>query len=416
MEEKIKELCDECLNCKNPTCILGCPANNNIPKFIMLCKEKKYNEAYEEINKTSTLSSICSLVCPYEKQCMGHCIKNKINKPVNIPLIEQFISSKVILEKKIILKNSQKIALIGSGPASLACAEILVLKGYNVDIYDKYFEAGGILTYGIPDFVLKKDIIKNKIDYLKLLGIHFIFNKELAKDIFLNNLRKQYDAVFLGFGAGISKKMDIKNHDLKNIVGANEFLQNIYEKKFNLYKDVKKIIVIGGGNTAIDAARVAKLKLDCPVTILYRRSQKEMPARNDEIIKAQTDNIDFMFLTNPIEYLGNTKVESVKCIKMKLIESQNQRARPVEIENSEFTIKADLVIEAISSSVDSKLTSDLKCNSWGGIIVDENMQTNIDGVFAGGDCVNGPSLVVIAMNDGIKAAKGIDKYLKKCDK
>lgn len=412
MDKNIKELCNECLNCKNPLCVTGCPVNNDIPSFIKLCKEENYDEALNVIYKTSTLPSICSLVCPFEKQCMGHCIKNKINKPVNIPFIEQYISLNAKIEKKIIKENGKKVALIGSGPASLACGEILALKGYQIDIYDKYDVAGGILTYGIPDFVLNKEIVNNKIEYLKSLKINFLLNKELGKDIFLDDLKNNYDAIFLGFGASVGKRMDAKNNNIEGIVDANIFLENMYKEKYDQYNNIKDVIVVGGGNTAIDAARVAKRKLNCNVTIVYRRSEKEMPARKDEILKAKNDNINFNFLSNPVAYIGKEKVNSVECIKMKLVEVENGRARPVIIENSNYIVKADLIIEAISSTIDSSLTKDLKCESWGGIIVDENMRTSIENVFAGGDCVRGPSLVVEAMKDGIKAAKSIDDMLK----
>ena len=336
MENTIKQLCNECLNCKNPTCIIGCPVNNNIPLFIKLCKEEKYDEALNVILKTSTLPSICSLVCPYEKQCMGSCIKNKINKPVQIPVIEQFITKKANIKIPTIEKNNKKVALIGSGPASLACAEILALKGYIIDIYDKYDIPGGILTYGIPDFVLDKDVVNKKIEHLKQLNVNFLMNKELGKDIFLDNLKNQYDAIFLGFGASVGKRMDAKNNDIEGVIDANDFLEKMYKNKYNLFKDIKNVIVVGGGNTAIDAARVAKRKLNCNVTIVYRRSEKEMPARKDEIIKAKNDNIDFNFLSNPICYIGESKVKEVECIKMKLVKLLSTLDEMASITKSAF--------------------------------------------------------------------------------
>lgn len=411
MDDKIKNAINECLNCKNPTCIQGCPVNNNIPTFIKLCKENKINEAYLELSKTTTLPSICSLVCPYEKQCMGHCVKNKINKPVNIPLIENYIANNANISIPLINQNNKTIAIIGSGPAGLACAEKLAIKGYNVDVYDKYDEIGGILTYGIPDFVLNKKVVEDKVNYIKSLGVNFILNKQLEKDIYLSNLVNEYDAIFLAFGASIGKRMDAKNNNIAGVIDANDFLEKMYKNNLDNFKDIKNCLVIGGGNTAIDAARVAKRKLNCDVSIVYRRSENEMPARKDEILKAKNDNICFNFLSNPIAYIGNAKVSEVECIKMELVKVDNDRPRPVVIENSNYIIKADLVIEAISSSVDSSLTKMLSIHSWGGIIINENMQTSIDKVFAGGDCVSGPSLVVLAMKDGIKAANSIDKFL-----
>ena len=412
MENNITKYVNECLDCKNPTCIEGCPVHNNIPLFIKLCKQGNYDEALSVINKTSTLPSICSLVCPSENQCQGHCIKNKIGNPVNIPFIEQYISLMANIKKEEIVSNGKKVAVIGSGPSGLACAEKLVKLGYKVDVYDKYDIEGGILTYGIPNFVLDKQIVNKKVDYIKSLGVNFFMNKELEKDIYLNDLIDSYDAVFLGFGASIGKRMDAKNNNIDGVIDANDFLEKMYKNQKHLFSDVKDCLVIGGGNTAIDAARVAKKNLECDVSIVYRRSEKEMPARKVEILNAKNDNIDFNFLSNPIAYIGNDKVKEVECIKMKLVEVEGQRARPVVIDNSNYTIKADLVIEAISSSIDTNLTKLLETHSWGGIKVNENMQTSIPKVFAGGDCVSGPSLVVTAMKDGILAAKNIDKYIK----
>lgn len=412
MENNITKYVNECLDCKNPTCIEGCPVHNNIPLFIKLCKQGNYDEALSVINKTSTLPSICSLVCPSENQCQGHCIKNKIGKPVNIPFIEQYISLMANIKKEEIVSNGKKVAVIGSGPSGLACAEKLVKLGYKVDVYDKYDIEGGILTYGIPNFVLDKQIVNKKVDYIKSLGVNFFMNKELEKDIYLNDLIDSYDAIFLGFGASIGKRMDAKNNNIDGVIDANDFLEKMYKNQKHLFSDVKDCLVIGGGNTAIDAARVAKKNLGCNVSIVYRRSEKEMPARKVEILNAKNDNIDFNFLSNPIAYIGNDKVKEVECIKMKLVEVEGQRARPVVIDNSNYIIKADLVIEAISSSIDTNLTKLLETHSWGGIKVNENMQTSIPKVFAGGDCVSGPSLVVTAMKDGILAAKNIDKYIK----
>ena len=412
MDANIKNLINECLDCKNPTCVNGCPVNNNIPLFIKLAKNEKYDEALEVIKLTSTLPSICSLVCPSENQCKGHCIKNKINKPVSINEIEQYITLKAKETIPVINKNNKSVAVIGSGPSGLACAEKLAVLGYEVTIYDSYDEAGGILTYGIPDFVLSKNVVSKKIDYIKSLGVKFILNTKLEKDIFLKDLTNQYDAIFLGFGASVGKRMDATNNNINGVIDANDFLEKMYKNNLELFDNVKDCLVIGGGNTAIDAARVAKRKLNCNVSIVYRRSEKEMPARVDEIKKAKEDNIDFNFLSNPIAYIGENSVSEVECIKMKLVAVEGQRARPVVIENSNYKIKADLVVEAISSSIDTNLTKSLNTHSWGGIIVNENMQTSIDKVFAGGDCVSGPDLVVTAMKDGIKAARCIDKYLK----
>ena len=415
MEENIKKLIDECLNCKNPTCVEGCPAKNKIPLFIKLAKEDKIDEAYQVINQTSTLPSICSLVCPIENQCVGHCIKNKINKPVLVNKIENYIANNANINVKIAEKNNKKIAVVGSGPSGLACAEKLIELGYDVDVYDKYHKEGGILTYGIPDFVLAKDIVDNKINYLKNLGVNFLLNMEMNVDFTLESLKEKYDAIYLAFGAGKAKKMNVKNNEINGIIDANLFLMKVYENDIKEFENCNDVIVVGGGNTAIDAALVAKNKLNKNVTIVYRRSEKEMPARKDEFIKAKNNGVNFAFLTNPVCYHGENKLEEVECIKMELVESNEGRARPVEIKDSNFKIKCDLLIEAISSYVDYNLTYKINTHVWGGIIIDENSKTSNEKVFAGGDCVRGPSLVVLAMVDGIKAAKNIDEYLKKAN-
>lgn len=411
MDEQIKQLVNECLQCKNPTCVKGCPAHNNIPLFISLCKQEKYQEAFDVIKETSTLPSICSLVCPTENQCVGHCIKNKINKAVQVNKIEQYITLKATETLKNVIKNDKKVAIIGSGPASLACCERLALLGYNIDVFEKYDELGGILTYGIPSFVLDKNIVNEKIEYIKKLGVNFYTNKELNKDFKLDDILNKYDAIFIGFGASISKRMGIDNSNLKGVIDANDFLEKVHKNNIDEYKNYKNIFVIGGGNTAIDAALCAK-KISDSVTIIYRRSENEMPARKDEIRKCKEENIKFNFLTNPIQYIGKDKLEEIECIKMELVEVENGRAKPVVIANSNFKVKADLVIEAISSAIDPTLTTNLKTHNWGGIIVNENMQTSIEKVFAGGDCVNGPSLVVKAMKDGINAADCINIFIQ----
>lgn len=411
--EEIKNLLEQCLNCKNPTCITGCPAGNNIVGFINLVKEKKIDEAYELISKTSTLPSICSLVCPFEKQCMGSCIKNKIGKPVNIPMIENYIANHANKKTPIIIKNNKSISIVGSGPSGLACAELLALKGYDITIYDKYDNPGGILLYGIPDFVLNKKIVKEKIDYIKSLGVKFVMNTTLQKDIFIEDLIDKYDAIYLAIGASVSKKMEAKNNEIKGVIDANDFLEKMYRKDFAQFKNIKNCLVIGGGNTAIDAARSAKRLLDCNVSIVYRRSENEMPANKKDINLAKIDGVEFNFLSNPIEYIGNETVTEVECIKMKLEKVDNDRPRPIIIENSNYKIKAELVIEAISSQVDTNISKYFKTTKWKTIEVDEKMQTSISKVFAGGDVVSGPSLVVSAMKDGMKAAISIDDFLNK---
>lgn len=412
MDETIKNLCDECLQCKKPLCVNGCLVNNNIPLFIKLLKEDKIDEAFKVIDEKSTLPSICSIVCPFEKACMNSCVKSKINKSVKIPLIENYIASHAKNTNKPLPYNDKNVALIGSGPASLACGEKLALLGYRVDIYDKFSEAGGILTYGIPSFVLDKKIVKDKINYLKSLGINFILNKELKKDFTINSLKEKYDAVFIGIGAGKKKKMNIKNEDLENIIDANDYLKENYLNNFDnsLYKN---IIVVGGGNTAIDAARVAKRNSNnSNVTIIYRRSENEMPARKNEYENALNDGITFNFLTNPVEFIGENKVSKTKCQKMKLVQSDENRLKPVPIENAFVTLDTDLVILAISSYVDVDVLDEVSLNSWGGVIINEKYQTSIENVFAGGDCISGPLYVATATKDGVNAAKYIDEYLK----
>lgn len=411
---EIASLVSECLKCAKPSCILGCPASNNIKEFITLCQENKIQEAYDIVKQTSTLASICSLVCPFENNCVGHCIKNKINKPVKIPLIENYIATHGF--DKIpnnLLSKKEKIAIVGSGPAGLACSEILATHGYQVDIYDEYFIPGGILTYGIPSFVLPKEIVKQKIAYLKKLKINFIMNKKLGKDITISSLESKYDAIFLAIGASINKKLNVNNENLENIIDASYFLKKMSEGKFDEFKDFKDIIVIGGGNTAIDVALSAKKYLDSNVSIVYRRSLKEMPARKDDITKAINDNIAIKYLVSPINFLGDHKVIGLECLENKLVEDGNNRAKPIAIENSNFFIKADLVIKAISYEVDKEVLEDLKTTYNNQIVVNEHLQTSKSKVFAGGDVVLGPTYVVTAMTQGMKAAQNIINFLEK---
>ena len=423
-EERALDEASRCLGCKNPRCVSGCPVSIDIPGFISHVKEGDFEGAAKEIAKYSALPAVCGRVCPQESQCEGKCVLGIKGEPVAIGKLEKFTADwarnhNVDLSDKEESKG-KKVAVIGSGPAGLTCAGDLAKKGYDVTIFEALHEAGGVLVYGIPEFRLpKEEVVKSEIENIKKLGVKIETNVVVGRTVTIDSLIEEegFDAVFIGSGAGLPKFMGIPGENSNGVFSANEFLTRVNLMK--AFKDEyhtpvkvgKKVAVVGGGNVAMDAARTA-LRLGAETHIVYRRSEVEMPARKVEINKAKEDGINFHFLASPIAYIGEETVNSVECIQMKLEKIEGERAKPVIIENSNFIIKSDLIIEAISSYIDNNLTKEIDTTSWGGIIVNEKMQTSIENVFAGGDCVNGPSLVVKAMKDGIQSAKYIDEYLK----
>jgi glutamate synthase (NADPH) small chain len=417
-KEAIKEA-SRCLQCKIPQCVQGCPINIDIPGFIKMIKESRPEKAIEIIKKSNNLPGICGRVCPQEDQCELKCILGK--KSIKIGYLERFAAdnkTNIKIEKK--KKINKKIAAIGSGPASLTCAADLALKGYDVTIFEALHEFGGVLRYGIPEFRLPKYIVDKEIDYIKRLGVKIEKNIVIGKTLSLEDLKKKFDAIFIGVGAGLPNFMGIDGETLPGVYSANEFLTRInlmkaHDKNSETpIKKAKDVIVVGGGNVAIDAARSAK-RLGSNVNIIYRRSLEEMPARDEEIENAKEEGIHFILLTNPIKIIGTEKVEGIECIQMKLGEpSLDERRQPIPIENSEFVLDCDQVIIAIGQNPNpllvkqTKLYKDIKSH----LRVDENMQTSDPQIFAGGDIVKGNNGTVIrAMSNGKIAANAIDKML-----
>lgn len=441
-ETEMLQEAKRCIQCKNPTCILGCPVEINIKKFIYQLTQKDFEGAYKTIFEKNRFPSICGRVCPAEYQCRKACVFTPKNQPfasenaINIPLLERFVGDyareKNLIEKHKNVKNYKyKVACIGSGPASLTVAGELTRYNIKVDIFEALHSLGGVLSYGIPTFRLPREVLNYEINLLKNYDVGFFTGIIVGKTLTLQELLKEYNCVFIGTGAGTPVWLNIKGENLVNIYSANEYLTRVNlmrADKFPTYTTPintgKKVTVIGGGNTAIDAARVAlriqKIKkINGTVTIIYRRTEAEMPARRTEIEHAKEEGIEFEFLTMPKEFISDDKgnVTGIKCLKCKLSELDDTgRRKPVPIENSEFIIETDLVIVAIGLQANQTLLStvaELKTNKWGEIEVDKNtMETSIPKVFAGGDIVGGEGTIIEAMGMGKKAAKSmLNKYL-----
>lgn len=428
--EEAKMEAERCLQCKNPRCVKNCPVSNNIPEFIKCIKEGEYAKAGEIISRTSTLPAVCGRVCPQELQCEGGCVLGIKGEPTSIGRLERFVADwcrnndvKFVDKAPAVGK---KVAVVGSGPAGLACAGDLAKLGYDVTIFEALHELGGVLAWGIPEFVLPKEIVKHEVENLKELGVKIEKNVLVGRTISVDDLlgEEGFSAVFLGTGAAVPNFMGISGESLNGVCSANEFLT-----KNNLMKDYdsgydtpliagKKVVVVGGGNVAIDAVRAA-IRVGAEAHIVYRRTEKEMPARVEEVKFAKAEGIQFHLLTNPIEIIGDEYgfVKGVKCIKMELGEpDESGRRRPVEIEGSEFVIPSDMVIMAIgtrASSLIPSTTDNIEVNRKNCFIIDEETgKTTKPHVYAGGDNVTGPQTVILAMAAGRRAAKAIDMELK----
>jgi glutamate synthase (NADPH/NADH) small chain len=420
-EEEAVEEASRCLNCKNPKCVDGCPVSIDIPGFIKKIKEKKFEQAAEVIKKTNNLPAVCGRVCPQEKQCEVECILDKKGAPVNIGKLERFASEYDKESKKESLDKKEKVAIVGAGPAGLTCAADLTALGYKVVIFEALHKPGGVLTYGIPEFRLPKDIVFKEIDNIIKKGVEIKLNHLIGKTVEVQELLKEYKAVFIGCGAGLPRFMDIPGEHLNHVYSANEFLTRVNLMGAHLehaptpVKIGKKVIVVGGGNVAMDSARTAR-RLGADVTVVYRRTEKEMPARVEEVKHAKEEGIHFMMLTNPVEVTGEKEVNGIKCVQMMFTEpDESGRRKPVQIEGSEFDIKCDQLIMAIgqgSNPLIAKSTK-LKHDVNGNIIVNEHLITSVEGVFAGGDIIGGNSTVIQAMGDGKRAAKAIDVFIRK---
>ena len=413
MNEIIKEKVNYCLNCKIKPCELkGCPLGNHIPDMIRLLKEEKYKEAYQEISKTTVLPGVCGRICPHQKQCQGSCVRGIKGNPVLIGDLEAYTFDKSVeLGYKLIdcyekvPKTNKKVAVIGGGPAGLTCAAFLAKEGINVTIYEKYNELGGILVHGIPEFRLPKEIVKETINRILELGIEVKYNQILGKTITLNELKKEYDAIFLSVGANKSTKMGVEGEELEGVYGGNELLE---EKNYPDFTN-KKVAVIGGGNVAMDCSRTIKRLGAKEVNVIYRRAEKQMPAEEKEIAEAKKEGINFLFQNNIVKILGKDKVEEVELIKTQLIKKEGEaREVPVNIEGSNYKIDIDCIVMALGSQVsDEILTLGLTLNKWGNIMVDENYQTEDKQIYAGGDLIGMKGTVAWAAKSGREAAKKI---------
>lgn len=428
LEEAIQEA-KRCIQCKRPRCVSGCPVNIRIPEFIDQIAKGNIDRAAEIIKETNNLPAICGRVCPQEEQCEAKCILGVKGDPIAIGRLERFAADYALEKERknqVPVSNGIKVAIVGSGPAGLTAAADLAKYGYEVHIFEAFHEPGGVLIYGIPEFRLPESLVRKEIEGIKDLGVKIHTNIIIGKTITIDELLEQgFKAVFIGSGAGLPKFMNIPGENLNGVYSANEYLTRINLMKAydfpNNHTPIKvghRVSVVGGGNVAMDAARSA-LRLGAEeVRIVYRRSEKEMPARLEEIHHAKKEGIIFDTLINPVEVIGdNGWVTGLKCVRMELGEPDSSgRRRPIEIPGSEFIQDVDIVIMAIGTSPNPLIVSttpDLKAHSWGGIIVDEETgETSKEGVYAGGDAVTGAATVILAMEAGKKAAKAIHEKLK----
>ena len=434
-EEIAVDEANRCLHCLNHPCVDGCPVNINIPDFIQKIREGDYEGAYGVISLSSTLPAICGRVCPQESQCEAKCVRGIKGEPVGIGRLERFVADRhrsLGIRPQKPESNGHSVAVVGSGPSGLTCAGDLAKKGYDVTIYEALHTAGGVLVYGIPEFRLPKEIVKNEVENLKALGVKVMTNVVIGKTMTIDELLENHEAVYVGTGAGLPMFMGIPGESFNGVYSANEFLTR--SNLMKAYRDdpvtpIRKegtVAVVGGGNVAMAAARTA-LRLGAKhVYIVYRRGMEELPARKEEVEHAIEEGIDFRLLTNPVEILGyhnpddvrdprNGNVIGMKCIRMELGEPDERgRRRPVEIPGSEFVMDVDTVIMSLGTSPNPliKMTTDgLEVSKKGGIIVDDGGKTSKDRVYAGGDAVTGAATVISAMGAGKLAAKSIDEYL-----
>ena len=442
MEEQIKEYAEYCLNCPAKPCSQkGCPLNNDIPAFIHQVKQENIKEAYKILSNTTVLGSVCGRICPHMKQCQGSCVRGIKGEPVNIGEIEAYVFDEALKnewyreEKQTNELEGKKVAVVGGGPAGLTCASFLARKGAKITIYEKYNELGGILAHGIPEFRLEKETLKSTVDSILNAGtcsldqiegasskevkqanknnskIEVKYGMELGKNLNLTDLENSFDAIFLGFGANVSAKMNIEGEELEGVYGGNRLLER---GEHPSYKG-KKVAVIGGGNVAMDCSRtINRLGAD-KVYVIYRRAEKQMPAEVKEIEDAKREGVEFLFQNNIVKILGDKKVEKIECIKTQLVKKEGEtREVPVNIENSNYMLDMDYVVMAVGSEPEKELVKSLglELNKWGCINVDEKHRTSKEKIFAGGDLAGNKATVAWAARAGRDAAEAIEEYLK----
>lgn len=431
-EEAVSEA-KRCLACKTRPCVSGCPVGIDIPGFLAKIKERKFEEAYRIVKRSSSLPAVCGRVCPQETQCEMQCVRGKMGEPVAIGRLERFVADRFLASAENETagkKNGKRVAVVGSGPSGLSAAGDLARKGYDVTVFEALHTAGGVLVYGIPEFRLPKSIVQREIETLKALGVKIETNVVIGKTLTVDELfERGFSAVFLGTGAGLPSFMGIEGESLNGVYSANEFLtrSNLMkayrEGAETPIKRGEKVAVVGGGNVAMDAARTAVRLGAEKVSIVYRRSMEELPARREEVEHAKEEGVEFLLLCNPVKILGVDDknepnygfVKAMQCVKMALGEKDaSGRRRPEPVAGSEFLLEADVVIMAIGTSPNPLIkdtTEGLAVNRRGGIVVDERGLTSRAGVYAGGDAVTGSATVISAMGAGKKAAEAIDEFL-----
>ena len=431
-EEAMKEA-QRCIQCKTPLCVGGCPVNIDIPWFIRLIEEGKFVEAARKLKETNGLPAVCGRVCPQEDQCEKVCVVGKKGEPVSIGRLERFAADYEREHGEVSIPEiprwtGKKVAVVGGGPAGLTVAGDLIKKGHKVTVFEALHTPGGVLVYGIPEFRLPKKIVESEVDYLRKMGVDIQCNAVVGKLETIDELLSNgFDAVFIGTGAGLPYFMNIPGENLAGVYSANEYLTRVNLMKAYQFPEYdtpimrgRRVVVVGGGNTAMDAARTA-LRL-CPeeVTIIYRRGMEELPARVEEVHHGEEEGLKFALLTNPLRFIGDPegRLRAVECIRMELGEpDESGRRRPVPIKGSEFCLDCDVAVIAVGNGANPLIpqtTPEIKVNKWGNIVIDTDTgKTSKTGVFAGGDIVRGGATVILAMGDGRRAANAMHEYLAK---